>query len=190
MFEGARLISGEAGGVLESSAFLVENDRILRVGRKGELALPRGAVRVDLTGKTVMPAWSSSTRISATSRRTPSAGRKRRTSRASSCGTIFEQLAYYGVGAVLSLGADRRDIAYQARDEWRKTPPPDAARFFTAGQGLAAPNAGPAGELCQAVYTVTTEAEARKDVQELAARKVDGWIKIWHDSRRGKMAPG
>ena len=56
LFEGARLISGEAGGVLESSAFIVENDRILRVGRKGELALPRGAVRVDLTGKTVMPA--------------------------------------------------------------------------------------------------------------------------------------
>jgi imidazolonepropionase-like amidohydrolase len=190
LFEGARLITGEPGAVLESSAFIVENDRILRVGRKGELALPRGAVRVDLTGKTVMPAL---VELHAhlgyfktnTERRPQTASFTRE-----QLLHDLQQLAYYGVGAVLSLGADRREIAYQARDEWRKTPPPDAARFFTAGQGLAAPNAGPAGELSQAVYSVTTEAEARKDVQELAARNVDGWIKIWHDSRRGKMAPG
>jgi imidazolonepropionase-like amidohydrolase len=190
LFEGARLITGEAGAVLESSAFIVENERILRVGRKGELALPQGAVRVDLTGKTVMPAL---VELHAhvgyfktnTERRPQTANFTRE-----QLLNDLQQLAYYGVGAVLSLGADRREIAYQARDEWRKAPPPDAARFFTGGQGLAAPNAGPAGELSQAVYSVTTEAEARKDVQELAARNVDGWIKIWHDSRRGKMAPG
>ena len=65
----------------------------------------------------------------------------------------MQQFAYYGVGSVMSLGADRREIVYQVRDEWRATPPADAARFLTAGQGLAAPNAGPAGELELAVYS-------------------------------------
>ena len=45
LFEGARLISGDAGDALEGSAFIVDNDRIVRVGRKGELALPPGAAR-------------------------------------------------------------------------------------------------------------------------------------------------
>jgi len=189
LFEGARLITGEAGAALENSAFIVENDRFVRVGKKGELALPRGAARVDLTGKTVMP-----TLVELHAHlgyfKTNTERRPRATSfTREQLLNDLQQSAYYGVGAVMSLGADRREVAYQARDEWRKTPPPDAARFFTAGQGLAAPNAGPAGELQDAVYSVTTEAEARKDVQELAARKVDGWIKIWHDSRRGKMAP-
>jgi imidazolonepropionase-like amidohydrolase/sugar lactone lactonase YvrE len=190
LFEGARLITGDPGPAIESSAFLVENDRVVRVGRKGELALPGGAARVDLTGKTVMPAL---VELHAhVGYFTTNTQRQPRTANFTREQLLkdLQQLAYYGVGAVLSLGADRREIAYQARNDWRKTPPPDAARFFTAGQGLAAPNAGPAGELSQAVYTVTTEAEARKDVQELAAQNVDGWIKIWHDQRRGKMAPG
>src|SRR5204863_5396703 len=56
LFEGARLIIGDGKAPIENSAFIVENDRFTSVGRKGELQLPRGAARVDLTGKTVMPA--------------------------------------------------------------------------------------------------------------------------------------
>src|SRR5262245_62515957 len=55
LFEGARLITGD-GGVIADSAFIVAGNQIREVGRKGELALPQGATRVDLTGKTVMPA--------------------------------------------------------------------------------------------------------------------------------------
>jgi len=189
LFEGARLITGEGGVPIENAAFLVQNGRIVRVGKKGEIALPPGAVRIDLTGKTVMPAL-----IELHAHlgyfKTNTERRPRATS--FTRGQLLndlQQLAYYGVGSVLSLGADRRELVYQVRDEWRAAPPPDTARFFTAGQGLAAPNAGPAGELQDAVYAVTSEADARKDVQELAAHKVDGWIKIWHDSRRGKMPP-
>jgi len=189
LYEGARLITGDPGPALENSAFIVENDRLVRVGRKGELALPAGAARVDLTGKTVMPALielhAHLGYFKSNTERRPRATNFTREQVLND----LQQSAYYGVGAVLSLGADRREIIYQIRDEWRKTPPPDAARLFTAGQGLAAPNAGPAGELQDAVYSVTTEAEARRDVQELAAHQVDGWIKIWHDTRRGKMAP-
>src|ERR1700692_1323277 len=56
LFEGARLILGDGNAPIESSAFIVENDRFTSVGRRGELRLPPGAGRVDLTGKTVMPA--------------------------------------------------------------------------------------------------------------------------------------
>src|SRR5712671_2394112 len=54
VYEGARLITG-GGGTIENSAFVVENGRFTSVGRRGELQLPAGAGRVDLTGKTVMP---------------------------------------------------------------------------------------------------------------------------------------
>src|SRR5690349_6120287 len=54
LYEGARLITGD-GSVIENSAFIVTNNLFTRVGRKGELPLPAGATRVDLTGKTVMP---------------------------------------------------------------------------------------------------------------------------------------
>src|SRR6266446_5123266 len=55
VFEGARLITGDGGAPIEDAAFVVENSRITAVGRRGEVAAPAGAARVDLTGKTVMP---------------------------------------------------------------------------------------------------------------------------------------
>src|SRR5438093_12623479 len=54
LFEGARLITGD-GTVIENSAFLVRGNQFAQVGRKGEIPLPQGGTRVDLTGKTVMP---------------------------------------------------------------------------------------------------------------------------------------
>src|ERR1041385_8923784 len=55
-FEGARLIVGDKSPVIENSAFLVEGDSITWVGKKGERQPPANAARVDLTGKTVIPA--------------------------------------------------------------------------------------------------------------------------------------
>ena len=54
-FEGARLITGD-GGTIENSAFLVEGSSLTWVGQRGGMEPPEGAVRVDLTGRTVMPA--------------------------------------------------------------------------------------------------------------------------------------
>src|SRR4051812_38359004 len=54
LFEGARLVSGD--GTVENSAFLVNNGKFTKVGKKGEVEAPAGAAKVDLTGKTVMPA--------------------------------------------------------------------------------------------------------------------------------------
>src|SRR4029077_13396866 len=55
LYEGARLIAGD-GSVIENSAFVERNGLFTEVGRKGTIAFPAGGTRVDLTGKTVMPA--------------------------------------------------------------------------------------------------------------------------------------
>jgi imidazolonepropionase-like amidohydrolase len=51
---------------------------------------------------------------------------------------------------------------------------------------MGAPNAGPGADTYRGIaYDVTTEDEARRDVRELAAQKVD-FIKIWVDDRNGR----
>src|SRR5262245_45759436 len=54
VFEGARLITGD-GSAIENSAFVVDGSQFTRVGRRGEIQVPRDAQHVNLTGKTVMP---------------------------------------------------------------------------------------------------------------------------------------
>ena len=56
LYEGARLIPGDGRAAIDESAFLVDRGVITRVGRKGELGAAAGVKRVDLAGKTVMPA--------------------------------------------------------------------------------------------------------------------------------------
>ena len=56
LFEGARLIVGDASAPVERSAFLVEGGRFSGIGRQGEIQAPGGATRIDLEGKTVIPA--------------------------------------------------------------------------------------------------------------------------------------
>lgn len=188
LFEGARLIVGDGSAPIENSAFLVENNKFTQIGKTRELQVPAGAVRVDLTGKTVMPGlvelhahlgyWNGPANTNLVENFTRE--------------NVLDHLrrfAYHGVAAVLSLGTDRRELAYQLRDELRKAPPGDTALYFTAGQGLSSPNAGPGFPMRPAVYEVTTEAEARKAVQEMVGRKVDRWLKIWHDANRAKLPP-
>src|SRR5262245_57562722 len=56
VYEGARLIVGDATAPIDNAAFVVQNGRFTAVGRRGSVSVPAGATRVDLTGKTVMPA--------------------------------------------------------------------------------------------------------------------------------------
>ena len=56
VFEGARLILGDGAAPIENGVFIVANNRFTQVGRRGQVNVPAGATRVDLTGKTVMPA--------------------------------------------------------------------------------------------------------------------------------------
>src|SRR5438105_4995332 len=57
LYENARLIPGDGTAAIERSAMLVRDGRIFRIGRTGEIELPRGAARVDLAGKTLIPTF-------------------------------------------------------------------------------------------------------------------------------------
>jgi imidazolonepropionase-like amidohydrolase len=163
VFERARLIDGNGGPPVENAAFVVDRARVTQVGRTGQVQVPSGAVRVDLAGKTVIPAIIDT--------HTHLAGTRE---------ALIDQLqgkAYYGVGVVMSLGQDSGDLPFQVREEII----PNAARFRTAGRGITMPEPGRS----DIPYWITSEAEGRKAVQELAARKVD-LVKIWVDDRDGK----
>jgi imidazolonepropionase-like amidohydrolase len=182
LFEGARLIVGDGGAPIENSAFLIEGNKIVKVGRKGELQLSAGAARINLTGKTVMPALvDAHTHLGWEVIKTNRIGADTYTRE--NLIDHLQRCAYYGIAAVQSMGIDKGEIPYQVRAD----PPPNAALFRTAGRGMAMPNAGPGAEYWRPVaYGVKTEAEARAAVRELAAKKVD-LVKIWVDDRNGTV---
>lgn len=71
LFEGARLIAGDGSPTVENAALLVERGTITHVGRRGELAAPAGAGRIELAGKTVPPALVARTSIRASRTASP-----------------------------------------------------------------------------------------------------------------------
>ena len=180
LFEGARLIVGDATAPIENSAFTVESGKIGRVGRKGEIDLPPGANRVDLSGKTVLPALVS-THVHVGFLDGMDFGPKHYTRE-----HVVEHLqryAYYGLAAVLSAGTDVGPLAFEVRKEQ----PPHAARLLTAGRGMAAPDGGPGmPSIANTSFPITSVEEGRKRVQELASQGANA-VKIWVDDRNGRV---
>jgi len=182
VFEGARLITGDGSAPVENSAFVIENAKITAVGRKEDIMPPAGAARVDLTGKTVMPALvDTHTHLGWAIIKT---GRiDKDTYSKENLIDHLHRLAYYGVAATQSMGIDPGETPYEVR----ANPVPDAALFHTAGRGMGRPNAGPGQPYWKPVaYWIDSEADGRKAVQELADKKVD-WVKIWVDDRNGTV---
>jgi len=163
VFEGARLIVGDGTDPIENSAFVVQDGVITALGEAGVLLTPAGARRVDLTGKTVMPAI-------VDAHKHVSADREELVEQ-------LERFAYYGVGMVMSLGLDQGDLAAQVQEETI----PNAARLRTAGRGMTGEEPGRA----PTPYWLTSEEEARAAVGEQAAAGI-GLIKIWVDTRGGE----
>ena len=182
LYEGARLIAGDGSAPIADSAFLVENGTITRVGRKGDVTAPRGAGRINLTGKTVMPTLINAHGHPGFQRGlTYSADNFTREN-------IVDDLnraLYFGVAVVQSQGIEKGDVMYQIRAD-QEAGKLGGARLHIAGRGIGAPNAGPGGAAYAGIaYEVTTEDQARKAVQEVAARKVN-LVKIWVDDRNGR----
>jgi imidazolonepropionase-like amidohydrolase len=163
VYQGARLITGSGGAAIENATFIVDGGRFTQVGRADAVKVPPGATRVDLAGKTVIPAIiDSHVHLSGTRE---------------ALVDDLQRRAYYGVGAAMSLGQDAGDLPFQIRAELI----PNGARFFTAGRGITMPEPG----RNTVPYWIQTPDEGRKAVQELAARKVD-IVKVWVDDRDGK----
>jgi imidazolonepropionase-like amidohydrolase len=193
LYEGARLIIGDGSAPVERGSFAVQNGRIVAIGRQGAFRVPDGAARVDLTGKTVMPAlvnvhvhigyegyttWRPENY-------TPQ-----------NILDHLERQAYFGVGATMSVGGDPPDQAIQFQAAQAAGKFALASRFFFA-PGVVPPGGGPDPILIKgttalhAVYEVTTDTQARAAVQTIAGKRIKD-LKIWVDDRRGtypKMPP-
>jgi imidazolonepropionase-like amidohydrolase len=160
-YEGARLIVGD-GRVIENATLVVEGTKIAQAGPAASVQVPAGAARVNLAGKTVMP-MVIDTHVHLNTER-------------DALIRDLKQRAYYGVSAALSLGTDGYELL-DVRDQ----PIPGAARFFSAGRGITMQEPG----RTTMPYWITSAADGRKAVGELAAHKVD-IVKIWVDTRDGK----
>jgi imidazolonepropionase-like amidohydrolase len=164
VFENARVILGDGRAPIDNGSFVVTGARFTQVGRAADVRVPAGAARVNLAGKTVMPTIiDTHTHLSQTREMLLDDLRRR---------------AYFGVSAALSLGQDTTNASF----EIRALTLPGHARFFTAGRGITGPEPG----RTTAPYWVTTVEEARKAVDEDAAKKVD-IIKFWVDDRLGTV---
>jgi imidazolonepropionase-like amidohydrolase len=161
VFEGARLIVGD-GRAIENGTLVVEGAKIVQAGAAADVRAPAGAPRVSLAGKTVMPMLIDTHVHLSPTREALTRDLKRR--------------AYYGVSAVLSMGTDNVELL-----PMRAETIPGAAKFLSAGRGITMPEPG----RITIPHWITTEAEGRKAVQELATQKVD-IVKIWVDTRDGK----
>jgi hypothetical protein len=191
VYEGARLIIGDASAPIENGAFVVRNGHITAIGPKGSIRTPAGVTRVDLTGKTVMPAmnnihvhigyegfvsWS-------VENHTPE-----------NVLDHLEREAFYGVGTAMAMGEQPIDFAIKFQQDQLVGKFPPAARVFFAA-GMAPPGGGPDALLIQgttplhAVYEVSTADEAIAAVRKITARKIRE-LKFWVDNRdntRGGM---
>jgi hypothetical protein len=160
-YERARLIVGD-GRVIENATLVVQDAKLAQVGRAVDVRVPAGARRVDLAGKTVMP-MIVDTHVHLSETR-------------EALIRDLRQRAYYGVSAALSMGTDGYDLL-----DLRNQEIPGAARFRSAGRGITTPEPG----RTTVPYWITTAAEGRKAVAEIAANKAD-IVKIWVDDRDGK----
>jgi len=182
LFEGARLIPGDGSAPVEDAAFTVVGGSIARVGRRGELTVSAGTARVDLSGKTVMPALIA-THVHPGFQKglTYSAENYTRENIVAD----LNRALYYGVAVVMSQGIEKGDVAFEIRAD-QAARRLGGARLLLAGRGIGAPNAGPgAAAYAGIAYEVTTEDQIRRAVQEQAAKKVNA-IKIWVDDRGGR----
>ena len=197
LYEGGRLIIGDGSAPIEGETFVVQNGHITSIGpaigRQGAVTIPAGATRVDLTGKTVMPAMIN-VHVHIGYEGYTSWGAGNHTPQ-----NVLDHLqreAFYGTAATVSVGTSPTDAAIQFQRDQQDGKFPPASRFLFM-PGMAPPNGGPdavlraATQALDAVYEVSTAQEARAAVQLMAANNIEN-VKIWVDDRRGtypKMTP-
>ena len=160
-FVGGRLIAG-TGRVIENGTLIIDGGRIVAAG-PAATAVPAGATRVDVKGKTLLPGLvNAHGHVAATTglRSDPASYTRDNLTRQ------LRTYAQYGVTTVFSLGDDQA-LGFELRNE-QATGPLDRARLFVAG----------------AVITGTTAEEARAMASKVADMKPD-LLKIRVDDNLG-----
>jgi imidazolonepropionase-like amidohydrolase len=193
VYEGGRLIVGDGSVPIEGGAFVVQNGHISAIGTQRAVTAPAGATRVDLTGKTVMPAM-----INVHVHIGYEGYTSWRAENYTPQNVLdhLQRAAFYGTAVTQSVGTSPTDASIQFQRDQQAGKFPPASRFFFM-PGMAPPNGGPDAVLRAAttalhvVNEVSTAQEARAAVRAMAGKKINN-VKIWVDDRRGtypKMPP-
>jgi imidazolonepropionase-like amidohydrolase len=190
LYEGARLIIGDATAPIDNGAFVVQSGRITAIGRRGAIQAPSGATRVDLTGKTVMPTLVNTHVHFGYEKFTRAAGESLPDSFTPE--NLLDHLqreAFYGVGTANDGGSAPVALSLQFQlDQAARNFPPAAQYTFNAG--IVPPNGGPDSILIKgtrplhANYEVIRAPEGRAAVQDVLAKNIRR-IKIWLGDRGG-----
>ena len=171
------LIDGNGGPPVAQAAIIVEDGRIQWVGTTAGLRTPARANVRDLSGAYVMPGIiNTHGHIGNVVDLTQDAKFYTRENVEKNLRTY----ASYGVTTVASMGTDQ-DLVFQIREEQRHSRPA-MTRVFTAGQGFTFK--GGVGAMPGVTFNVESAGEIPKDIDGLAAKKVD-YVKMWVDDSLG-----
>ncbi len=190
LLENVRVIVGD-GSVLENTAVLLRGDSIQAVGTINESNLAPDLLRIDLSGKTLMP-----TLIDAHAH-VGYEGYGSWGAENYSVGNLLDHLeryAFYGFGAVFSAGSDSILLVRQVQQLLEQGEATGARLLIAAG--MAPPGQGPNNQfLAEALavaertgdtilYGLATPEQAQAAVSEVATLQYP-FIKLWVDDRGG-----
>ena len=182
-FVNGTVITADGRGTV-AEAIAIGGGKIVAVGTSADIKAraAAGARVIDLKGKAVMPTLIS-THVHPGFQRGLTYVAANYT-RDTVMNDLYRAL-YFGVSVVQSQGIERGDVLYRIRAD-QAAGTLGGAKLLVAGRGIGAPNAGPgAAAYAGIAYEITTDAEARQAVAELAANKVN-IVKIWVDDRNGR----
>ena len=174
------VIDGTGKAAQPNSAIVMTDGKIAFVGPMSQLKAPAGAKVENLSGKFVMPGLiDGHVHVGMMKDVTQDVKFYDR----ANVEADLKTYAAYGVTTVQVAGTDK-DVIFDIRKDLRNSRP-HMARVFTSGQGLV--YKGGYGGLLGLNVPVATPEEARKSVDEQAAKGVD-LIKLWIDDER-EMLP-
>lgn len=197
LYQGARLLIGD-GTTIENGVLLVEGGRIAAVGEATAVSVPENVARINLAGKTVMPAMiDAHAHLGYEGYQSWGAENYSRE-------TLIDHLnrySYYGFAAVFSAGSDPHELALEIQRAQQQGSLGGARFLFAAGMGP--PGQGPNDRFLEhalaiqestgmTVLSGLASAEQARTAAAAVAGKGMSFIKIWVDDRGGsqdKLAP-
>lgn len=183
VFDNFTLIDVKTGKTLAQQSMVVTDGRITAIGAASKIKAPTGAQRTDLAGRYVMPGI---VNLHGHLGNTVDLVQDPKNFTRANLDKQLKMYAAFGVTTIVSMGSEQ-PLIITVRDEQRATGRPSGARVYTALRGFTGiagyPTSAPG--MKGVPYEVGTKEQVEKDLDELAAKKVD-LVKIWVDDHLGK----
>jgi len=175
-----RLIPGDGSPPIENATMILNKDKIYQIGKEKELKPPKGSLQLDMDSHTILPMLIN---LNAYPGLNNAGTFGAKNYKRDSLTTDLNRYEYYGVTAIVA-GGDSDGLAFQVRDE-QKQGKATGAQLYTSGRGIAAK--GGSGDMGDIPDLVSSAADARKAVSELADRKAD-IIVLWANDMKADTA--